>query len=252
MCQQSNIAACASVLMPWLSCLLHTHHRHSWAKAESSDTITCEASLEIRCSLYERFLEGSYFCSMQENATAHELDDTSDLGCGSLDDASIECLDLGTAQNAAAVNLFMLCSAFAILGVAYWYKERVTEVNSLLLASMLAEFVAGLCAFISAGSYRNYLEAVSTVDVYYQSDTGGGEQKMGTLDMDWEYGYSWTLTIMSGVFSLVCICITSYFYFTDYFNDKNNNRNGQAQDDFTTITNTLGVPVSFIRIRINQ
>jgi hypothetical protein len=234
--------------MPRLPCMLHAHHRHSWAKAESSDVLTCEASLEIRCSLYEKFLEGSYFCYLQTNATRHDLDDTSDLGCGALDDDSIECLDLETAQNAAAVNLFILCSAFAILGVAYWYKEKVTEVNNLLLASMLAECVAGLCAFISAGCYRNYLEAVSTVDIYYSSDTVGGDQKIGTLDMDWEYGYSWILTIMSGVFSLVCIFITSYFYFTDFFNDKrrSNSNNGQeARDDLPTIRNTLGVPVSF-------
>ena len=218
--------------------------RHSWAEADNDEIMTCDASIEVRCSLYKQYLEGSYFCYLEPDAEKQEVQETSDLDCATLDDDSIECIDLTTAQNAAAVNLFMLCATLAVLAVTIWYRDRAVEARNLLLASTVATFAACLCAFISAGSYRNYLEAVTTVDLYY--DPGNGEeQEVGTLDMEWSYGYSWSLTILSGAFSITYIFTAGYLWFTDYFNDKTSYPNATRGgiDELPAVRNTLGVPV---------
>lgn len=179
-------------------------------------------------------------------SSKQDVSDTSDLECGVLDNDSIECTDLTAAQNAAAINLFMLCATLLALAAVYYYKDRPAQMKKVLIASMVTEFVACICAFIAVGSYRSYLEAVSAVDIYFTANTGE-KQNIGTLDMDWTYGYSWTLTILSGTFAILCIFISAYFIYSGTFNNKKwANASGMARgdlDDLPTVRNVLGVPL---------
>lgn len=206
----------------------------------------CETSIEVHCSLYERYVEGSYYCFLETNSTGHDVSETSDLDCGTLDDESVECTDLGTAQNAAAINLFLLCSTLLILGLAHRYNDKAVAVQNLLVASMLAEFAACACAFISAGSYRGYIEAVSKVDIYFTTQNGES-QRVGTLDVDWIYGYSWILTVMSGILAVCSVCTSYYFYYQGTFRNKTRidrtRKGGGDANDLPAVRNTLGVPL---------
>ncbi len=201
--------------------------------------------MDVHTSLYKKFIDGSYFCFLQVNATSQDYSESSELDCTELDESSAECNALETAQNSAAVSLFILSSTVLLLLGGFHFKERVTEVNNFLIAVLAAVFISMICSFICAGSYKTYLEGVSTVTVNIE-DASGQSTEIGTIDVSWTYGYSWVLMVMSGVSCIFLFGATAYLFFTDFFNDKKQNRRASSTAEdihLPAITNALGVPL---------
>ena len=171
------------------------------------------------------------------NATYTEVSDTKDLDCDTLEDDSIECYDLTSAQNAAAINIFIVSINIVITMVLHKFGQKRS-----LVGIIVVSFMAACCGFISSTSYRTYLDSASVIDIYYTA-VNGDKSKLASLEVDWRYGPSWALTIVSGVMSLLLSIISSYLLYTDFFNDKRNADNDDELVSYPNVTNTLGVPL---------
>ncbi len=216
--------------------LIYYFPSDDWADAEKS-VDSCSAQLSASCSLYERTIDASYNCFPLPNATYTEVSDTKDLDCDTLEDDSIECYDLTSAQNAAAINIFIISTIVVIVMVLHKFGQKRS-----LVGIMLLSFMGACCGFISAASFRTYLDSASTIDIYYTA-ANGDQTKLVSLEVDWQYGSSWALTIVSGVISLLLLIINSYFLYTDFFNDKMLADTDDELVSYPNVTNTLGVPL---------
>jgi hypothetical protein len=211
----------------------------TWASGSNDGIETCRGSLDIECSLYDRTIEGQYVCTPPGggNSTSQIISSTNELGCESVGETSSECTDLESAQNAAAIGVFLNCVALVCVASVVWLaRKRSVQVTYLLLLGTIALEISGaICCFIVLGAYRDYLEAASVFNLYSPTITGE-QQYLGTIDVEWTFGPSWQLFGVAGGFCLIAASFTMCTYRTKYYEKLKRSRESSLG-----IQNTFGI-----------